>query len=63
MKMKSMFAQLCIDVSIWIMVAILGLERIQVKEDIVRIVIEIRREGRRNFRDQRTDEHEEMHTV
>ena len=35
-----------------IMVAILGLKRIQVKGEIVRIVTEMRREGRRSFRDQ-----------
>ena len=45
------------------MVAILRLERIQVKEDIIRIVTEIRREGRRNFGDQRTDMHKELYKV
>ena len=45
------------------MVAILGLRLIQVKREIVRIVIGIRHEGRQNFRDKRTDEHEEMPAV
>ena len=41
------------------MITILGLGRIQVKEEIVRIVTRIRREGRLSFRDRRMDEHEE----
>jgi len=45
------------------MVAILGLERIQVKEKIVRIMTGIRREGRRKFRDQRTNMHKKLCTV
>ena len=32
------FVQLCVDVSTWSMVAILGLERIQVKGEIARIM-------------------------
>ena len=63
MHMKSRFAQLCIDVSIWSMIAILGLGRIQVKEEIVRIMTRIRREGRQNFRDQRTDVHKELCSI
>ena len=50
MKMKSRIIQLCIDVSTWSMMAILGLKCIQIKEKIVRIVIRIRREGRQSFR-------------
>jgi len=34
------------------MMAILGLGHIQVKREIVKIVTEIRHEGRRSFRDQ-----------
>ena len=49
MEMKSRVVQLFIDVSTWSMMAILGLERIQVKGEIVSIVTEIHREGRRNF--------------
>ena len=52
MEIKSRVVQLCIDVSTWSMVAILGLGRIQVKGQISRIVTRIRREGRRSFRDQ-----------
>ena len=52
MEMKSGIVQLCIDVSTWSMVAILGLGRIQVKGEISRIVTGIRRNGRRSFRDQ-----------
>jgi len=37
MKMKSRFVQLCVDASTWSMVAILGLGRIRVKGEIVRI--------------------------
>jgi len=35
-EMKSRFVQLCMDPSTWSMVAILKLERIQVKREIVR---------------------------
>jgi len=42
------------------MVAILGLGRIQVKREIVRIMTGIRHEDRRNFRDQRTDMHKKL---
>ena len=45
------------------MVVILGLGRIQVKGEIVRIMTGIHREGKESFRDQRTDKHEEMHAV
>ena len=54
MKMKSRIVQLCIDMSIWSMVAIIRLGRIQVKKKIVRIVTRIRREGRQSFRGRRT---------
>ena len=54
MKMKSRVVQLCIDVSTWSIIATLGLERIQVKREIVTIMTGIRREGRRNFRVQRS---------
>ena len=43
--MKSRVIQLCINVSTWSIVAILGLEHIQVKREIVRIEIEIHREA------------------
>ena len=62
-EIKSRVVQLCIDVSTWSLVAILRLERIQVKGEIVRIMTRIRREGRKNFRDQRTDMHKELYTV
>jgi len=39
------------------MVSILEFERIQVKREIFRIMTGIHREGRRNFRDQKTDVH------
>ena len=39
------------------MIAILGLECIQVKKKIVRVMNGIRREGKRNFEDQRTGMH------
>jgi len=55
--MKSRVVQLCIVVSTWSMVAILGLRRIQIKGEIVRIVTGIHRESRQSFRDQRTDVH------
>jgi len=42
MKMRSSFVQLCVDASTWSMVAILGLERIRVKREIIRIVTGIR---------------------
>jgi len=45
------------------MEAILRLEHIQVKREIVKIVTGIHREGRRNFRDQKTDVHKELCTV
>ena len=63
MEMKSRVVQLCIDVSTWSMLAILGLGHIQVKGKIVRIMTGIHREGRRSFRDQRTDVHKELCTV
>ena len=46
MEMKSKVVQLCIDVSTWSMVAVLGLEHVQVKRGIVRIMTGIRREYR-----------------
>ena len=46
MEMKSRIVQLCIDVTTWSIVVILRLRRIQVKREIVWIVIEIRREDR-----------------
>ena len=61
--MKSRVVQFYIDVSIWSMMAILGLGCIQVRGEIVRIVIGIRHEGRRRLRDQRTDDQEEMLAV
>ena len=63
MEMKSRVVQLCIDVSIWSMVAILELGRIQIKREIVRIVTRIRREGRRSFGYQRTEVHKELCTI
>ena len=63
MEIKSRFVQLCINVSIWSMVAILGLGRIQVKREIVRIMTGIRHEDRRNFRDQKTNVHKELCTL
>ena len=57
MEIESRIVQLCINVSTWIMMTILGLKHIQVKEEIVRIMIGIRQEGRRNFGDQRTNMH------
>jgi len=45
------------------MVAILGLGRSQVEGEIVRIITGIHREGRRSFRDQRTNVHKELCTV
>jgi len=41
MEMKSRVVQLCIDVTTWSIVVILRLRRIQVKREIVRIVIGI----------------------
>jgi len=49
--MKSRVVQLCIDVSIKSMVAILRLGCIQVIGEIVRITTRIYHKGRRNFRD------------
>ena len=49
MEMKSRVVHLFIDVNKWNMVAIIGLGRIQVKGEIIRILIRIRHE---NFRDQ-----------
>ena len=63
MKMKSRVVQLCIYVSTWSMVVILRLGCIRVKGEIVRIVTVIRREGRQNFGDQKTDAHKEMCTL
>ena len=63
MEMKSRVIHLCIDVSTWSMVAILELGRIRVKGEIVRILTRIRREGRRNFGDQRTYVHKELYTL
>jgi len=60
--MKLRFVQLCIDVSTWNIVAILGLRRIQVKVEIVRIMIGIHREGQK-FRDHRTDMHKKLCTI
>jgi len=60
MEMKSRVVQLCTDVSTWSMAAILGLGRIQVKGEIIRIMNGIRREGGRNFEDQRTDVHKNV---
>ena len=48
MEMKPR-VQLCIDMSAWSIVVILRFEHIQVKEDIVRIMTQIHREGRRSF--------------
>jgi len=45
------------------MVAILGLGHIQVKGEIVTIMTGIRREGRRNFGDQRMDVRKELCTI
>jgi len=45
------------------MVTILGLGRIQVKGEIIRIMTRIRREDRRNFEDQRKDIHKELCTI
>jgi len=63
MEMNSRVVQLCIDVSIWSMVAILGFGRIRVKGKIIRIVTGIRHEDRRNFRDQKTNVHKELCTL
>ena len=52
MEIKSRVVQLCIDMSTWSMVIILGLGCIQVKGEIVRIETRIRCEGRQSFRDQ-----------
>ena len=60
MEMKSTVVQLCINVSTWSMVTILGLRRIQIKRKIVRIMTRIYDKGRRNFKDQRTDVHKEL---
>ena len=46
MEMKSRIVQLCIDVTTWSIVVILRLRSIQVKREIIRIVIGIRREDR-----------------
>ena len=59
MEVKSRVVQLCIVMSTWSMVAIFELRRIQVKRKIVRIMTRIRHEGRRSFRGQKTDKHEE----
>jgi len=61
--MKLKVVQLCIDVSTWSMVVILGLGHIKVKGEIIRIMTGIRREGRRNFRDQRTNVYKELCTI
>ena len=45
------------------MMAVLKVRRIQVNGEIVKIMIGIHREGRRNFGDQRTDVHKELCTV
>ena len=45
------------------MVAILGLEHIRVKGRFLGIIIGIRREGRQNFRDQKTDVYKELCTL
>ena len=59
--MKSRVVQLCIDMSTLNMVAIT--QTYSSLEEIVKIVTGIRREGRRTFRDQRTNEHEKMHAI
>ena len=58
--MKSRVVQLCIAMSMWSMVVILELGRIQVKGENVKIVTVIHREGRRSFRNQRKDVHKEL---
>ena len=63
MEMKLKVVQLCIDMSIWSLVAILELGRIPIKGEIVRIVTGKHREGRRNFGDERTDVHKELCTL
>jgi len=63
MKMKLRVVQLCIDVSIWNMVAIFELGRIYVMGKIVRIVTGIRREAKRSFGDQKTNAHKKLCTV
>jgi len=63
MEMKLKVVQLCIDVSTWSMMAILGLRRIQVKREIVRIMTGIRCEGRQNFKDHRTNVHKKPCSV
>ena len=63
MQIKSRVVQLYIDVSTWSMVAILRFGRKSSQGAIVRIVTEICHEGRRNFRDQRTDMHKELCTL
>ena len=60
MEMKSRVIQLCIDVSTLSMMVIFRLGHIQVKGKIVRIVSGIRRESRRNFRNQRTNVQKEL---
>ena len=45
------------------MVAILGLGRIQIKGEIVRIMTGIRREGRQNFKDQRMTVYKKLCTL
>jgi len=62
-EIKLRLVQLCLDASTWSMVAIIGLERIRVKGEIVRIVTRIHREDRRNFAYQRTDVHKELCTL
>jgi len=44
MEMKSRFVQLCVDASIWSMVAILGLGCNQAKGRLLEIITGIRRE-------------------
>ena len=63
MEMKSRVVQLCIDMSTWSKMDILGFERNRVKGEIIRIVSRIHREDRQNFRDQRTDVHKELFTL
>ena len=54
MEMKSRVAQLCIDVGTWNMMAILGLGRIKVKGEIVRILTRVCHGGRRKLQRSRT---------
>jgi len=57
--MKSRVVHLYITLSIWSMVTILGFGLIQLKGEIVRIMIGIHRKSRRIFRDQRMNVHKD----